>query len=337
MLGTGGMSTEIVPFATLRGLRLRASRPAPAGSMGFTPQTLTVTVTLTFQEASRRPPRRLTLAVAELDRKEEGSDLALRLASVVGFDYQRLVRNDAREIEMEFSGTEGAGFTPLVQTTVPADYARDEVAEGAQAAAAREHTPRFDPASFKGDHTVAVWEPPSEIRFHRPMTFAAIGCAPFVLPLFLGPWVLVSALRASASGIVRADGLVTGGFFAVVGVAIGFVALFIISGSMPRDVVFDGSARRLRFKNLAFESGPRFSGHRVPRAGLRSHPAPEGDTQLLLPPRGERDRAGPGVQGDRRADHELLRRPRQPYAMGLPLLTDLSAATGLPKVVTDFK
>jgi hypothetical protein len=36
-LGTGGVSAQLVPFAMVRGLGLRASRPAPAGSMGFTP------------------------------------------------------------------------------------------------------------------------------------------------------------------------------------------------------------------------------------------------------------------------------------------------------------
>jgi hypothetical protein len=335
-LGTGNVSTQIVPFAEVRGLSLRASRPAPVTWVGRSPTDLTVTVTLLFQEETGLPPRRLTLAVETLDRKEEGGDLALRLASVVGLDYQRLVSNDPRGIEMQFGTTGGPGFTPLVQTTVPADYARDEVAEAAQVVAELAKTPGFDPASFKGDHSVTTWEPPAEIRFHRPMTFAAIGCAPFVLPLFLGPWALVSAFLAPASGLLRADALVTGSFFAVLGVAVGVVALFIISISVPRDVIFDGSARRLRFKNLVFESGHDFSRIRSLELVCDRTRKPRTPSSYYC-----RMVANVAAAGAESKAIDLLTTtsyddPETPYAMGLSLLTDLSAATGLSKVVTDF-
>src|SRR5207253_132286 len=116
------------------------------------PERPNVSVTLRMAGRFGRHDRKLPLVVDALDKREEIADLAYRLGSVAGMPYQRVVRNDPQEIEIEL-GREGTmDFTRTPAIEAHADYVSDVVTPAAVGAAEREAIPKFDPAQLSGDY-----------------------------------------------------------------------------------------------------------------------------------------------------------------------------------------
>jgi hypothetical protein len=331
-LGGGWAAPETIPLVELRGLNMRTLRtPSPAAratSFGWSPA-FTVTLKLVFREDIGRQPRQLSFAVEGLDRNEEAVDLGMRLASAAGFDGQRLVRNDLQGTEMEFGSA--PDLVPLAGQVVKADYVQDRVQEAAQALAAHEQTPRFDPASFKGDHVVDSWQPGVEVRFRRSMRPAAIGCAPGVLLLFWGPWVFFSPRGDPWTGL--ADRLFTSAFFGLAGLLVGVFASVIVWSSCKRTVAFDWGERRLRLKTLFFEQAHDFSTLstlELQRVRIQRYDDYFSELYVHVALPAARPKRIELLSTARFRDD-----PDTPYGIGLSLLNDLAQSVGVKQLVTD--
>jgi hypothetical protein len=339
LIGAGRDETETIPFADLRGMLVSAASRPGRGTGSQPVPGLGVNVKLLFREETGQQPRQLALAVDGLDKIEEASDLALRLASVARFEYQRVLRSDPRGLEVEF-GTLGAqGFFPMPESVAvgKADYAHDQVSQPAQAIAAHESTPPFDPARFKSEFRPLAWLPGQEVRFKRSLGLPAIGCAPGMLLLLAGPLVFVSMGPGHSLGDRIMPSLVVGVF----GLIFGGLAAAAVYTSLPRTVTFDWMARKLTIRGAFRQSDYDFADIRtLELKGVKFHHSPKSGgsywtyASALV--------ANLGALGVETHAIELLQTdsfredPDAPYRMALPLVTDLAAALGVKRVITDY-
>jgi hypothetical protein len=330
-------SVETIPLADLRGMNVRAARPVSSSS-GARDTGLAIQLSLLFRDETARTPRNLSFGVEGLDQREEAGDLALRIAGAAGLGYQRVVRSDPREIELEFGTLGAAGFTPLAAPVAKADYARDVVAPAAEALAAREETPSFDPATLQSEFKVVAWQPGQEVRFRRPLGLVAIGCAPGMLLLGLGPLLFYTMGRAATNTLQ--DRLIGAGVGGLFGLIFGGLAALVVYTSLPRTVAFDWMERRLRIKGLFRQREYDFAELRSIelKATRYHHSSSKGSSSYtnygcdLIAHAG--DPAQPKAI-ELLSTTSFREDPDTPYRMALPLATDLAKALGVKRVVTE--
>jgi hypothetical protein len=320
----------------------RGPRSAPRSSMldTFSPN---VRITVRIDDGSRKPRARvMTLHVEGVDRREEVADLAYRLGAACGLAYQRVVRSDPRDIELEISPSMGPGQERIPSLEGRANYAKDVFSPAAGKAAAEERVPPFDPVDFPSDHKVAKWLPGREVGFHRPFGAIAIGCLPFAIAGFLigpGLFILSTSRRPDAA---LADRLIPSVVIGLIGLVIGAAAVGTIVMALPRRVTIDWNARTITVGGLfrrteipmddvvavecrcvhtlhrGGKSSSTYHSYRCEVQLHRRHPAPDGKPLELL-----------GTMNFRED-------PDSPYRRTLPLVTELAEALGVERRVTDY-
>jgi len=341
---------ETVPLLQLAGLSLetitrrRASRPTP-GLMAnaFDPN---VRITMRIDDGSRRPrTRAVSIHVEGVDRREEVADLAYRLGAACGLSYQRVVRSDPRDIELEVSASMGPGHVRIPPLEGRANYAANVFSPAAAAAAAEDRVPPFDPSQFPSDHQVAKWAPGREVGFRKPLGSAAIGCLPFVIAGFLaGPALFViSASRRPDAAL--ADRLVPSAFLGLFGLIFGGIALVAVVAALPRRVTIDWALQTISIGGLftrseiplgdvaAIEAKCVHTFHRGGKNSASYH-SYRCDVQVHL--RGATASASAGKPVVLAATREFREDPDTPYRRTLPLVTELAEALGVERRVTDY-
>jgi hypothetical protein len=300
-----------------------------------------------FGEGSGAAGRALDLTVQGLDRTEEVLDLGQRLAAAAGLAEQRLLRNDPREVEIEFTRTAVrravvprpvGDAMPLPEPAVRADYAAGRIEPAARALATQEVVDPFDPGAFRSDHRVATWRPGQVVRFERPFRFAALGCAPGLLGVLAGPLMFLQMLRFPQNRAQGIGSLLLGAaIFELFGVVIAAVAAAAVLQALSRSVSFDWSERLLRIRgplrSRAFhfsELAPlelrclRFTRSKGPttyRCDIVAHLVPV---------------AGKARELSLVSTLTVGSSITIPYRSALPLVVELAEALGLPHRVTGF-
>lgn len=333
---------DVVPLENIRGLTVRRTLAAPSLHDPLRPQRAGPGLALTFEiglpeAAGAGRARSLTLGVAHLDRPEEVADFALRLGAAAGLPLFRVVRNDARDVEIVLGRQSDIGFASVPQTLGPADYARDTVAPAAQTAVAAEQIPPFDPRAFPSEHRVHVWSPGVEVEFRKPLSFTAIGCLPFTLLALTGPAVFPFIRMTDGSSIIGR--LFIAAFLGLFGLVFGILAAFAVASGLPRRARIDWTARTIRFRTLRMDKTVPFEAvkavelkvvHRVhqgknPRHShfaeiglqVKNSDASTASCEMLL----ETER----FQDD----------PDTPYKAALPLATELARSLGVERRITE--
>ncbi len=283
----------------------------------------------------------LAFSVDDLNLREEVADFAYRIGRAAGLFYSRVLRSDPRELEIEVTRERGPGCEALPVIESPAEYAHDRVLAPALKAASEEKVPAFAPAEFQADLKVAVWEPRREVRFRRPLGFAAFGCLPFTLLVLLGPVVFVLMGRVDTSDEPAARWAVSG-MAGVFGLVMGLFAMAGVASGLPKSVTLDWAANSLEMRGVirvesralsdirelelkcvrTYRSGGKNSpSYHTYRCDLVGHlqRSEDGKPSLVLV-----------------ATNEFREDPATPYRISLPLATELAAALGVPRKVTEF-
>jgi len=252
---TGRERREAVPLAELAGLSLETvtrrridARTRDLAGEAFDPN---VRIRLRIDVGSRKPRVRvLELHVEGVDRREEVADLAYRLGAACGLSYQRVVRSDPRDIELDVTPSMGPGHERIPRLEGTANYAADVFSKAAVTAAADERVPPFDPAGFPSDHTVAKWLPGRQVQLRKPLGFAAVGCLPFAIAgLLLGPglYVLSASRRPEVAAFERFVPSLGVGMF---GLFVGLIALLAVAAALPRRLTIDWARQSISIGGL---------------------------------------------------------------------------------------
>ncbi len=347
---TRGERRETVSLLQLAGLSLetitrrRASRPTP-GFMAnaFDPN---VRITMRVDDGSRKPRARvLSIHVEGVDRREEVADLAYRLGAACGLSYQRVVRSDPRDIELEVSASMGPGHERIPPLEGRANYAANVFSPAAAAAAAEDRVPPFDPSQFPSDHQVAKWVPGREVRFRKPLGSAAIGCLPFVIAGFLaGPALFViSASRRPDAAL--ADRLVPSAFLGLFGLIFGGIALVAVVAALPRRVTIDWALQTISIGGLFTRSEIPLGDaaaieaecvHTFHRGGKNSSSYHTYRCEVQVHLRGATASTSAGKPVVLVTTREFREDPDTPYRRTLPLVTELAETLGVERRVTDY-
>jgi hypothetical protein len=343
-----GSREAIVPLARLAGLSVRRTAKAPSDHDPLRPQKPGPGIALDFrlhrEGASGSDAfdlRTLAFGVEHLDRPDEVADLALRLGAASGLRFFRIVRNDARDVEVLLQRGAEVGFAAVPAGLGPADYARDAVAPAARALAATETVPPFDPRAFPSGHRVTAWRPGLEARFHKPLTMGAILGLPFTLLLFAGPAVFFFIQSVAAPGSPLAPRLALSAFVGVFGLVFGFIALVVVSSALPRRVAVDWTERMIEIRKPTGRQRIPFATvqalemkaiHRVLKGKNSTRHVYSCEVALHVkdPDTGALS-CTPLV-----ATESLTDDPDTPYRATLPLATELAQALGVPRRVSDY-
>ena len=344
---TGQQRREALPLAELAGLSLETvtsrrsdARMRDLAGQAFDPN---VRIRLRIDDGSRKPRVRVLALHAEgVDRREEVADLAYRLGAACGLSYQRVVRSDPRDIELDVTPAMGPGHERIPPLEGRANYAANVFSKAAVTAAAEERVPPFDPAGFPCDHTVAKWLPGREVQLRKPLGFAAVGCLPFAIAgLLLGPgsYVLSSARWPEVAAFERFVPSVGLGIF---GAIFGLIALAAVAAALPRRLTIDWARQTISIGGLftrseiplpdvaaieakcvrTYHSGGKnsssYHSYRCEVLVHRRDPASAGESVVLVQTR------------------EFREDPDTPYRRTIPLVTELAEALGVPRRVTDY-
>jgi len=290
------------------------------------------------EEGGPSRSRTVEMAVDGVDRREEVVDLAFRLGKAAGLFYSRVLRSDPRDVELELlrERTPGSESLPLFEK--PAEYARDVVLPQALRTASREQGAPFVPADWKGDMAVESWEPRVEVRFRRRLGIAAVGCLPFTLLVLTGPlFFLFGSPRPE-------DRLIASAVLGVFGLVFGGLAILVVATALPRRVTLDWTSGRVEWRGAFRSRSVALSDVReIELRGIRQYHSSKNSSYhsyrcavvAHLRPNPAEPAPGPGeaelVETDRFRED-----PDTPYRMALPLATELAAALGVPRRVTDF-
>lgn len=235
-LVNGAERSRTIPFSDLALLTLSSLSPG-----GRSKGPLTVRVTLKVGSRWRRD-RRLTLSFDAVDTLAEVTDFAFRLGTVSGLAYQRVVRSDARQVEIEMSREAAEGFTPTPPIVRRASYDRDEVDPAVRKALAQERVPPFDRSQRFATHAVTVWEPRREVRFERSIRLSLI------LYLIMSAVAFLAVPAGVVLGFIGHSGLEGKAVLCLVGMlglAVGYGCWIEARKILPERVSFDWSAERL--------------------------------------------------------------------------------------------
>jgi len=342
----GELDDEVLDLAKVE--RVTVERSAPPDSAAAKSGS---GLTIAFYSASGEflPPSSMSFAVDGLDRSEEVVDFAFRLAAAAGLPSHRIVRNDPRAVEVELlRGTKeatAAAVAPVPAVFPAVDFARDEAAPAAKAAAAQEVVEAVRSAEFDGDHEIKVWKPGTEVVFDSPWD----GWWPlFGLSFFLlGPAFYVWGERNTLSGN-EDDTMGLALLFEVIGAMIGIPSLVGLFKAKSRTVRLDWAERTISI-----------------REGSRTRIIPMADISALeLDCIHETDGGGGGGTGTHSNNvvihryHCLLRlhlrdggapssaplietevsdEPDGPYRQAIPLATELARALGVERRVTEYE
>ena len=344
---TGRERREAVPLAELAGLSLETvtrrridARTRDLAGEVFDPN---VRIRLRIDVGSRKPRVRvLELHVEGVDRREEVADLAYRLGAACGLSYQRVVRSDPRDIELDVTPSMGPGHERIPRLEGAANYAADVFSKAAVTAAADERVPPFDPAGFPSDHTVAKWLPGRQVQLRKPLGFAAVGCLPFAIAgLLLGPglYVLSASRRPEVAAFERFVPSLGVGMF---GLFVGLIALLAVAAALPRRLTIDWARQSISIGGL-------FSRTEIPLPDVaaieakcvRTHHSGGKNSSSYQSYRCEvlvhrRDPASAGKPVVLLQTREFREDPDTPYRRTIPLVTELAEALGVERRVTDY-
>ena len=344
---TGRERREAVPLAELAGLSLETvtrrridARTRDLAGEAFDPN---VRIRLRIDVGSRKPRVRvLELHVEGVDRREEVADLAYRLGAACGLSYQRVVRSDPRDIELDVTPSMGPGHERIPRLEGAANYAADVFSKAAVTAAADERVPPFDPAGFPSDHTVAKWLPGRQVQLRKPLGFAAVGCLPFAIAgLLLGPglYVLSASRRPEVAAFERFVPSLGVGMF---GLFVGLIALLAVAAALPRRLTIDWARQSISIGGL-------FSRTEIPLPDVaaieakcvRTHHSGGKNSSSYQSYRCEvlvhrRDPASAGKPVVLLQTREFREDPDTPYRRTIPLVTELAEALGVERRVTDY-
>ena len=344
---TGRERREAVPLAELAGLSLETvtrrridARTRDLAGEAFDPN---VRIRLRIDVGSRKPRVRvLELHVEGVDRREEVADLAYRLGAACGLSYQRVVRSDPRDIELDVTPSMGPGHERIPRLEGAANYAADVFSKAAVTAAADERVPPFDPAGFPSDHTVAKWLPGRQVQLRKPLGFAAVGCLPFAIAgLLLGPglYVLSASRRPEVAAFERFVPSLGVGMF---GLFVGLIALLAVAAALPRRLTIDWASQSISIGGL-------FSRTEIPLPDVaaieakcvRTHHSGGKNSSSYESYRCEvvvhrRDPASAGKPLVLVQTREFREDPDTPYRRTIPLVTELAEALGVERRVTDY-
>jgi len=334
-LMTGAQRRCRIPAPDLLSFKLRAMLPAPPV---LRKEVLNVQLSVRFRKGAKVRTRRFDFCFEQLDKRAEVADLAYRLGAAAGLGYQRVLQSDPQRIEIELGHVAAAGFTRAPSIELPADYAHNQVAVAALAAAKQDIVPPFDPARFSGPFSVNKWTPGRLVRFKhtfglRILVTMLIGAAGW---LMAAAAVVTSALIIAQSTLAGLLVLVLGGG---VGVSFGWMAWQDLRAAQPRRLVIDWtagtlvsrgwwsrrlvaldgiSAIELRCVHVRYNSrsnGGGYIGYRCQLYSLMRGAEP----MLLINTKEFRDD------------------PAAPYDQALPLATELAAALGVPRRIISFQ
>jgi hypothetical protein len=344
---TGRERREAVPLAELAGLSLETvtrrridARTRDLAGEAFDPN---VRIRLRIDVGSRKPRVRvLELHVEGVDRREEVADLAYRLGAACGLSYQRVVRSDPRDIELDVTPSMGPGHERIPRLEGTANYAADVFSKAAVTAAADERVPPFDPAGFPSDHTVAKWLPGRQVQLRKPLGFAAVGCLPFAIAgLLLGPglYVLSASRRPEVAAFERFVPSLGVGMF---GLFVGLIALLAVAAALPRRLTIDWARQSISIGGL-------FSRTEIPLPDVaaieakcvRTHHSGGKNSSSYHSYRCEvvvhrRDPASAHKPVVLVQTREFREDPDTPYRRTIPLVTELAEALGVERRVTDY-
>jgi len=286
--------------------------------------------------------RVLELHVEGVDRREEVADLAYRLGAACGLSYQRVVRSDPRDIELDVTPSMGPGHERIPRLEGAANYAADVFSKAAVTAAADERVPPFDPAGFPSDHTVAKWLPGRQVQLRKPLGFAAVGCLPFAIAgLLLGPglYVLSASRRPEVAAFERFVPSLGVGMF---GLFVGLIALLAVAAALPRRLTIDWARQSISIGGL-------FSRTEIPLPDVaaieakcvRTHHSGGKNSSSYQSYRCEvvvhrRDPASAHKPVVLVQTREFREDPDTPYRRTIPLVTELAEALGVERRVTDY-
>ncbi len=335
---------EVLQLQQVEGLIVRRTHAAPSLHDPRRPQAPGPGLALSFRIAAQAPgapslSRDLTLGVEHLDQREEITDLALRIGAAAGLAAFKLVRSDARDVEIELRRQPEAGFEPLPELLGPADYARDTVAPAARAASADERVPPFEPGGFPSEHRVALWKPGVAVELRKPLSFGAIGCLPFTLLALTGPALFPFIRAADGTTGTLAGRLAITAMLGLLGVLAGLAAAAVVAAGWPHHVRFDwtsrvitlGALRTRRAIPFGAVNGVELKVVRRVHRGKHTRQAYFCELGLRL-----RDPATGVVTCERLLETERFQDgPETPYRAALPLATELAQALGVERRVLD--
>lgn len=335
---------QVLPLQRLEGLIVRRTHAAPSLHDPRRPQAPGPGVALSFRIAAQTAgaaslSRDLTLGIAQLDQREEVTDLALRLGAAAGLSVFRVVCSDARDLEIELRRDAQAGFEPLPALLGPADYARDTVAPAARAVSADERVPPFDPHGFPSEHRVTLWKPGVAVELRKRLSLAALGCLPFTLLVLTGPALFPFIRGADGTAGTLAGRLAIASLLGLFGLLFGLTAVAVVVAGWPHRVRLDWATRVItlaaprRRQTIPFAAVSAVELKVVQRVqrGKSARQTYFCELGLRL-----RDPATGVATGLRLLETERFQDgPERPYRAALPLATELARTLGVERRVLD--
>ncbi len=343
LLGSG--RTRVIPLDRIARLVVGSALVPPnlgdlaAGRLLKGPKS-GVKLSVEWRDGDEASSHSLLFSVEDVDKREEVADIAYRIGHAAGLFYTRVLRSDSRELEIEVTRDRGVGAGALPAIDAPAEYAKDRVVPQALRAASEEKVPAFVPAGFLSEMKVEVWEPRREVRFRKPLGFAAIGCLPFTLLVLAGPALFLAMSQANTAEDPSARWIASGvaGLFSLI---LGLVAMVGVASAMPKRVTLDWTANSLELRGLARSVSHALSDLRelelkcvrTYRSGGKNSPSYHSYRCEIV---GHLRQGATGQAPVLIATSEFREDPATPYRLGLPLATELAAALNVPRKVTEF-
>ena len=285
--------------------------------------------------AGQRTPITFDFNVEKIDTTEKFADFALRLASLAGLSYYRVLRSDAALFEMRALRHPEPGALAVPSVAGQAQYEKG-VAIPAAVRAAEERLQRFNPESFKGDLRATAWDPGREVSFEKGWSKEVL-LSPLLLGVLL-PFIMSRSEGLSHEPVGRILGLA---FFALVGLVAALIGGFGLTSGWPRRVVIDWTRREVlitRFRNsrtIAFSAIDAIELRRL----THRHRRGRGSTLVTLHYSCDIRLAlrGPAASaaGESVVETVWCRDSNEPYYMALPLAKELAAALGVEQRPTE--